>query len=157
MRLVILIVGLGLISHIACAQSISSTELINNAKQYDGKIVHYQGEVIGDIMKRGDHAWININDGQNAIGIWIENSSAKDIVYTGGYKIKGDVLGLTGTFHRACIEHGGDLDIHAQSATKITSGSQIYEELDFNKIKAAVILSGILLILFLWNLLNRKR
>lgn len=155
-NIVILIIDLGLVSHIANAQSISSAELINDAKRYDEKVIHYKGEIIGDVMKRGSHTWINVTDGQNAIGIWVDYPSIKNITYTGSYKTRGDKVELTGIFHRACIEHGGDLDIHAQSVTKITSGSQIHEELDFNKINIAVISSGILVILFLWNLLIRK-
>ncbi|MDD5130501.1 MAG: hypothetical protein PHS66_05580, partial [Candidatus Omnitrophica bacterium] len=30
---------------------------------------------------------------------------------------------VSGTFHRSCLEHGGDLDIHASEIKKITSGS----------------------------------
>ncbi|MDP2044226.1 MAG: hypothetical protein Q8K15_03545, partial [Candidatus Omnitrophota bacterium] len=61
------------------AQTLSSTELINNAKQYDGKLVVYTGEVIGDVMPRGGNAWVNINDGNNALGVWMDASTAKEI------------------------------------------------------------------------------
>ena len=39
----IIIMVFGLIAHMAYAQPVSSTELINNAKQYDGKVVIYKG------------------------------------------------------------------------------------------------------------------
>ncbi|MDP2927900.1 MAG: DNA-binding protein, partial [Candidatus Omnitrophota bacterium] len=55
----------------AFSQSLSSSELINNAKEYDGKLIVYSGEVIGDVMLRGEFAWVNINDGQNALGAWM--------------------------------------------------------------------------------------
>jgi len=71
------------------AQTISSSELIKEAKQYDGKNVVYRGEVVGDIMIRGEFAWLNINDGSNAIGIWINKGQVKDIFYTGSYQNKG--------------------------------------------------------------------
>ena len=35
------------------AQTPTSLELINNAKQYDGKTINYRGEVIGEVMVRG--------------------------------------------------------------------------------------------------------
>ena len=76
-----------LCSTVCFAQPVSSTELINSAKQYDGKTVVYTGEVIGDIMIRGDYAWINLWDGKNAIGIWVRKDLVKDITYTGSYKI----------------------------------------------------------------------
>ena len=138
------------------AQPISSTELINNAKQYDGKIVTYEGEVIGDIMKRGDYAWVNINDGSNAIGIWMSDSLVKTITYTGSYKSKGDVIEITGVFNRACPEHGGDLDIHAQTIRKTDAGRVILEKLNTGKRNWTVILVGVLGIVWILSLLTSK-
>lgn len=151
--LIILFISAAYISH---ADSISSTELINNAKRYDGKTINYEGEVIGDIMKRGKCAWININDGQNAIGIWVNNILIGDIIYKGSYNSMGDRVEVIGIFHRACPEHGGDLDMHAQSIRKITAGGQIPEKLDSNKIKTAFILLSISMLLLLWDILTRK-
>ena len=84
----------------AYAQSISSADLISEAKQYDSKIVNYRGEVIGDIMIRGQYAWLNINDGQNAIGIWATKNLIKNIEYKGSYGSKGDVVEVIGFFHQ---------------------------------------------------------
>ena len=140
---------------ICYAQSIPSTDLINNAKEYDGKIVVYEGEVIGDVMVRGEYAWINVNDNKNAIGIWIVKDLTKGILYTGSYKTKGDWLEITGIFHRACPEHGGDLDIHAQSLRKIKSGIPTAEKLDLDKRNLIVALAGVLLLA--WILIRLKR
>jgi hypothetical protein len=137
------------------AQAISSTELINNAKQFDGKQVVYEGEVIGDVMLRGDYAWINVNDSNKAIGVWVKASLAKAISYTGSYKSKGDWIEVVGIFNRACPEHGGDLDIHAQSLRKISSGRYIQERLNPGKRDQAVVLLGILG--FVWILTRLKR
>ena len=125
-------------------EAISSAELINNAKQYDGKAVTYKGEVIGDIMMRGGFAWINVNDGVNAIGIWSNEDLVKDIVYTGNYKSRGDTVEVKGIFHRACLEHGGDLDIHIDGLRKTNSGMVIRERLDIAKRNQAFVLLGIL-------------
>jgi len=146
----------GLIVHSAHAQSISSTELINNAKHYDDKVVDYRGEVIGDIMIRGQYAWVNINDGQNAIGIWGLKALIKEITHKGSYGFKGDVVEITGKFNRSCPEHGGDLDIHAQSIRRVTAGKQIFESLDLNKIKIAFILLGIVFLFYISNLIRLK-
>ena len=146
----------GLMAHMAYAQPVSSTELINNAKQYECKVVDYRGEVIGDIMIRGQYAWVNINDGQNAIGIWGLKALIKDITYKGSYGFNGDMVEIKGKFNRSCPEHGGDLDIHAQSIRKVMSGKQIFESLDFNKVKIALILLGIVLLLYISNLITLK-
>ncbi len=97
------------------ASPISSDKLINDAKFYDNTTVTIQGECIGDIMARGNHVWVNVNDGPNAIGIWAEKELVKDIVHTGSYNFIGDQVKITGIFHRACQIHGGDLYINAEN------------------------------------------
>ncbi len=138
------------------AQSISSAELINNAKLYDGKVVSYEGEVIGDIMKRGDYTWINVNDGKNAIGIWVNSVLARDVSYAGSYKSVGDGIEVTGVFRRACPEHGGDLDIHAQSIRKTGAGRQLQEKLNVDKRNQVFIFLGIIGLIWISKLLRLK-
>jgi hypothetical protein len=123
------------------AQPLSSTDLINNAKLYNGKTVVYEGEVIGDVMVRGEYAWINVNDGKNALGVWINKSLVKDILYTGSYKSKGDWVEITGAFQNVCLQHGGDLDIHAQAMRKLASGRPIHEKLNPSKLNMVIVLS----------------
>jgi len=144
-------------SHDCYAQSISSAELINNAKNYNGNTVVYKGEVIGDIMLRGEYAWINVNDEKNAIGIWIKKELIKDIIYTGSYNTKGDLVEITGVFHCSCVEHGGDLDIHAQTITKISSGNKISHAANTKAISFALGLSCIVLLVFLLRARQSRR
>lgn len=141
---------------IAFAQSLNSSELIKNAKEYDGKLIIYSGEVIGDVMSRGEFAWVNINDGQNALGIWISVALAKEIKFTGNYKSRGDSLEVVGVFHRACLEHGGDLDIHANSLRKVASGRMVKEKLNFDKASLSFILLGALFLIWILTLFKRK-
>jgi len=122
------------------AQDISSTELIKEARQYDGNTVTYRGEVVGDIMIRGDYAWLNVNDGSNAIGIWIKKKMLRGIIYTGDYKAKGDIIEVSGIFHRSCPEHGGDLDLHARLLTKVVSGEPHPVAVNVKKIYLAFLL-----------------
>ena len=149
MLLVVLFSVLCSLFSVCYAQSISSTDLINNAKEYDGKSVVYTGEVIGDIMVRGDYAWINVNDGESAIGIWLEKGLTQGINYTGSYKSKGDWIEISGVFHRACSEHGGDLDIHAQGIRKINGGKEVLESLNVRKRNLAFALLGALCIVWI--------
>ena len=116
------------------AQASTSLELINNAKQYDGKTVNYRGEVIGEVMVRGDYAWLHVNDGTIAIGIWALKTTVQDIRYAGDYHKKGDIVEVSGTFHRSCLEHGGDLDIHVFEIKKIISGSPVIQPISKNKV-----------------------
>ena len=138
------------------AQSLSSSVLINNAKEYDGKLVTYSGEVIGDVMLRGEFAWVNINDGDNALGVWMSARLAKEINFTGNYKSRGDNLEVTGIFHRACLEHGGDLDIHAQVLSKLANGRMVNQKLNFDKISLSLVLLGVLFLTWILTLFRHK-
>lgn len=132
------------------AQTPTSLELINNAKQYDNKTVHYRGEVIGELMVRGDNAWLHVNDNIIAIGIWAPKTMIQDIRYAGDYHKKGDIVEVSGTFHRSCLEHGGDLDIHASEIKKITPGSlDIYP---ISKKKVYIGISSLALVLLFYVL-----
>jgi hypothetical protein len=135
---------------VCLAGQISSTELINNAREYDGKSVVYVGEAVGDVMVRGDFAWVNINDGKNAIGVWLNKELAGEIKFTGSYHSKGDRLEITGVFHRNCIQHGGDMDIHAQGIRKIGPGRVVSEELDTTKRNFVFILLAALCLVFIF-------
>lgn len=138
------------------AQNFTSDELIKYAKKHDGKIVVYCGEVIGDVMARGEFAWININDGSNAIAIWASRALAKELQFAGNYKTRGDVLEVTGIFYRNCLEHGGDLDIHAQTIRKIAGGRIVEHKLDFIKLELIFILLGALFLIWILLLFKRK-
>ena len=129
-----------LLSSVCYAQSISSTELIQNAQEYDGKEIVYEGEVVGQIMQRRDGTWVNIHDGENALGVWMSPESAAIIKHKGRYKAKGDILRIVGVFNYACLEHGGDLDIHARSVSKIKSGRIKQERMILAKRNLLIIL-----------------
>ncbi len=144
------------LSSVCFAQPVSSSELIERAKEYDGKIVSFQGEAIGDIMQRENFCWINVNDGVNAVGIWLKTGLTKKVTYTGSYKFNGDTVLIQGKFNRACLEHGGDLDIHAGSLMIIKSGFPVEEKISVQKYKAAIGFLGVVLCFGILRRLKRK-
>lgn len=139
----------------AWAETVSSTDLINNARQYDGKTVIYEGEVIGEVMLRAQFAWVNINDGVNAIGIWADRELTREILSAGSYRNKGDRVMVTGVFNRSCRMHGGDLDIHAQQLRKTIPGKIVKERFNTNKRNLAVVLLGLLCLVLILCRLRR--
>ncbi len=104
------------------AYTVSSSELIERAKDLDGRDVVYRGEVVTAILRRGPNAWINLNDGDNAIGVWCKYEDAAKIKFIGDYRTSGDVVEIGGIFNRACGKHGGELDIHASRVKVIKEG-----------------------------------
>lgn len=120
------------------AEDITSiNNLIENAKEFDEQEVLIQGEAIGERMDRGNYSWININDGTNAIGIWMNKKDAEKVEFFGNYKNKGDKIKIYGTFHRACREHGGEADLHLSSIEITEKGNQIDEQISNNKVIVA--------------------
>lgn len=121
----------------------SSTQLVEKPKQYNGTRVTFTGEAIGEVMARGDHAWIHLNDdsymernveegailgGYNTgMAVWIPSALTNPIDTYGDYQHEGSIVQISGTFNAACKEHGGDMDIHADALTMIRPGHVVVD------------------------------
>ncbi|MDF2586360.1 MAG: hypothetical protein K0S41_201 [Anaerocolumna sp.] len=139
------------------AESISLSELIENGTNMDGEELTIQGEAIGESMNRGDYSWININDGSAAIGVWLKSKDAEKVSYFGNYKYIGDTIKLKGHFYRACKEHGGEADFHADSFEIVKEGHETIKKISNGKLVSAGILSlCAMIVLFLFRQ-NKKR
>ncbi len=141
---------------LAQAKLVTSTQLIEQNKNWNNKKVTFQGEVIGDVMRRGDFAWINVNDdayqrrnveeGQKLVGynsgqsVWVPSSLVEQIQFVGGYDASGDIVRVTGIFRNACPEHGGDMDIHASTLSLVTPGHVVAHPFDFVRLLVAIAL-----------------
>lgn len=132
---------------VSANEKVSLNDLIEKYKQYNNKSVVVTGEVIGEQMKRGEYSWININDGTNAMGIWVKNDLAENIKIFGSYKNKGDIIQVKGVFHINCIEHGGDIDIHVDNLSIVESGYNISHPIKSTKKIVASVLTIISMIL----------
>ena len=149
----VLILLLAFASTRAPAQA-GSAELIEKAKEYDGRPVEFVGEAIGESMRRGDHVWLNLLDNGGAIGIWARRADLPAIRFFGSAAARGDTLRVRGIFHRSCPEHGGDLDIHASALEVVARG-----ELTLVKLRAGrmALAAGLLLSAAVAFLLWRAR
>ncbi len=145
----------------ACALAgdgaVSSTDLIEDAKALDGQTVVYVGEVIGDVLPRGDHTWLNISDGTNAIGVWVEAQALEPVPTPGRYGQQGDTVRVTGVFYRACREHGGDMDIHAITVELVAKGNARDIGVSGWRLVLAIALTCVDVTAGLWWLATRRR
>ena len=126
----------------AAADVTAVNELVDHSLQWNGKTVAIEGEAIGEMLPRGNYAWVNINDGTNAIGVWMPLADAKKISVYGDYHHTGDTLRVTGTFSRDCAEHGGDVDIHSDSVQIVKTGGAVGHPVSGGKKAAAAGLSA---------------
>jgi hypothetical protein len=137
---------LGLLIAVSINQTpVKINYLIEHAMTRDQQTVIIQAEAIGEVLERGDHAWINVNDGDNAIGVFMTIDQAKQVNVFGGYANIGDTIKVIGTFNRACVEHGGEMDIHAISITVIKAGQPTTHEVSSLKFVMSIILLTIAL------------
>jgi len=118
----------------------SSNELIEKAKELNGRKLNYRGELVTAILNRGEYSWINLNDGSNAIGVWSKSSLLSGVKFAGDYKNRGDMIEVNGTFNRACSIHNGELDIHAETIKIVKKGHRIIRGIDINRINSAIAL-----------------
>ncbi|MHB8070763.1 MAG: hypothetical protein ACYDHF_02230 [Candidatus Cryosericum sp.] len=128
---VLVVVALAVLNFAPAAASaeqppvLSTNDLVENSYKWDGKTVSFKGEVLEDLMERKDGLWMNLSDGNNtAMGVFVPKDVAMPVIdHTESYRTIGDVVLITGVFHRTCIQHEGETDIHATSVTVVTPGS----------------------------------
>jgi len=101
---------------------VGAKALIADPRSYDGREILFEGEAIGDPMRRGDHGWVNVLDADAALGVYAPLSDLDAMGVFGSSRAKGDLVLVRGIFHRACPDHGGDMDIHATSVTVVQQG-----------------------------------
>jgi hypothetical protein len=128
----------------ACAQPI--TDLLLHPENFDNKVVTVRGEVLG-VLRRGEKAWVNIENGE-AIGVWCEVYMVENIKVTSDYHHRGDIVQVTGVFHRACPEHGGDPDIHAENLDIVEAGYEIPREVNWWLMALSILLLALSIYLF---------
>ena len=124
----------------AADERLSSIQLIDKAKELDGKSVIYAGELVTAILNRGEYSWAHVNDGSNTIGVWCVTSALAPVKFVGDFKHKGDIVEVRGTFHRACYLHGGELDIHADAIAIKELGHDVRQWISVRKLILALAL-----------------
>lgn len=98
--------------------AVTSNALYDCPAVFDGRPVVYEGEVVGAVLRRGDTAWVHLNDdvysgvtgplpahrdfqgGNGGVGVRIPAALADEITTVGGPTARGDVLRVEGVFHR---------------------------------------------------------
>jgi len=140
-------------------QEVKVKELVENSESYDGQEVIVEGEVVGDLMIRGDEAWITVNDdpysersleeggdfaglSNYGIGVWLPRQETEAIRVLGSYKNHGDRVRVRGIFHRVDHSHGGDMDIEGISLQVMKPGYPIRHSFSYWKLALVLALAS---------------
>lgn len=110
------------------SEPVTSDELYECPAVFDGATVRFRGEVVGALLERADGAWTQLNDdayagdlgplpahrdfrgGNAGVGVHLAADLADQITYIGGPHARGDVLTVTGVFHRVDA-HSGEVAV----------------------------------------------
>lgn len=136
---------------------VTDRDLVERSAELDGQWVAFQGEALGDLMVRGDTAWLNVGGGNFAIGVLMPAVQGARVKTLGSYRFYGDVVRVVGIFHRADPAQGGDLDIVASSLEVVTPGRPRPEPPVGSRVYLAVGLALLALALFRAARLVRRR
>ena len=159
----------------SAAPLVDSVSLVEHPDRYDGRIVVFEGEAIGDVMERFDGAWINVNDdaysrqgrkrklagynsGQSVLVA--DKRAAKKIVFLGDYNNRGDIVEVKGVFHKACPDHGGDMMIHSRTLKVLKRGFSLGHPITSRKVSLAITwlaISGVVLAVWRWRSTTIRR
>ena len=136
---------------------VTSFELIECPELFDGKIVEYEGEAVGAVLLRDDHAWLHLNDdpyglsigplsrhrtavgGNSGMAVSVPRASAVGVT-VGGYRRQGTGVAVTGTYRRNHPLDGGAPGILADEVRIIRDPETFSEPVSTRRIIAAAVL-----------------
>jgi len=158
MKKIFLLIAIFLLLTPGIVRTESGRALLENAAGFDNKTVTFRGEVIG-VIPRGDFAWVNLLDNEGyAIGVWCSAENAENVLFIGDYKHEGDTVEVIGTFHMACAEHGGDLDIHADNFTIVERGHEVDRSVNLPLAALSIALAAVAIFIafYLWRIRKER-
>ena len=141
--------------------SVTSNDLYDCPETWDGRLVRYEGEVIGGVLRRDHGAWVQLNDdvyadprgplpahrdyrgGNSGIGVAIPAELADAITSVGGPGHQGDLLEVTGTFHRVDTSSGEVAVIRAGEGSVVRRGEP-FVDVRLRDREIAAVLLGLL-------------
>lgn len=145
--------------------TVQASTLIDCGELFDGQQITYRGEAIRAVLQRDGHAIVHVNDdayaqagplperrthlgGNSGMTVLMPLDAADDIAYLGSYRAQGDLLAVTGTYHRASDVLGGEPAIHATGVEVVRNGHFISHAVSQRRVATAVVLVFAVAILF---------
>jgi hypothetical protein len=137
---------------------VSSATLIDCPAEFDGRTVVFVGEVVGAVLRRGSHAWLQLNDdsyalaggplpthritagGNAGLAVRVPAAVADGIEHVGGHRARGDVLHVTGVFEQTHPADAGGPAIEAREAHLVRRGEDVTHPVHRRRLAVAVVL-----------------
>lgn len=107
------------------ATPVDGPALASGTSGLDGERVVLEGECVSEALYGGPgHVWVNVLSNGTAIGVWMPRELAAELKVVGTWSNTGDVVRVVGVFNEACDQHGGDLDVHAETLVLLRPGER---------------------------------
>jgi hypothetical protein len=153
---------------------VTSTELIECPSLFDGRVVRYEGEAVGEVLLRPGRAWVHVNDdiyarrlgpvaehrtvagGNSGMAISLPRDDAVQIV-PGSFRRAGTGVGVVGTFLRADPEDGGSPAIVATDVEIIREPRAIQQTVSMVRVIVAAAMTAVVLGLLFLRRARRRR
>lgn len=115
-----------------------SSEVVACPDQFDGRLVEFVGEVVGDVLERQEGAWVLVNDDAYALEsgplpahdervgtntgltVWLPGNDVEAEVTPGRPRLRGDVIAVRGRLLRADPADGGGMTLRAEEYTVVS-------------------------------------
>jgi hypothetical protein len=138
-----------------------SGEVMACPRQFDGHVVEYVGEVVGDVLRRRGGAWMLVNDDAYALeagplglhrrprgtntglAVWLPDPMPGLVGSPGRSGVRGDVIRVVGVLHRTDPEDGGGLTIRATTAELVAPAERAPEPFDREQALFALLLMAL--------------
>lgn len=125
----------------------------------DGAEVRFEGEAIGEeVAASGDRVWVALSatSGQS-ISVLMDADDAEVIDAYGDYGTTGATVRVRGTYHVACDDHSGELDVHASEVELVAASSESANDVSVRRLETALALAAAGVVLVVSYLLLRRR
>ena len=125
----------------------------------DGAEVRFEGEAIGEeVAASGGRVWVALSatSGQS-ISVLMDADDAEVIDAYGDYDTTGATVRVRGTYHVACDDHAGELDVHASEVELVTASSESAHDVSARRLETALALAAAGVVLVVAYLLLRRR
>lgn len=126
---------------------------------FDGHVVEYIGEVVGDVLRRDGGAWVLVNDdayalevgplqghrefrgGNSGLAVWLPDRLVGLVETPGGPDVRGDVLQMRGVVRRSDPADGGGLTFRAFAGSRVADAVDVGDPVNAPQALAAVFLA----------------
>lgn len=142
---------------------------------FDGRRVVFVGEVVGDILRRADGAWLQVNDddyalevgpvgphrdlrGSNSgLAVWVPDGLHEDLGAPGRHGTRGAVVQVEGLLLRTDPAAGGSITIRATTLEVLAPATTVTEPLHVPLLITAATTAMLALVTTVWSRLRTRR